>query len=253
MSRYHTDRTETAPTISGDLKDALRAHAYERCRHFFSYVYTARLLADYVNARYGLSIKPTDVPEHKATEQVDSGLRSTDSLYYGFDAKDPNVVNQSATGCGKVDAAHFCNLGINAACRSKFGVLAGSDKIVERLFELLKIFSGNTRWLPQRINIGPDRVIDRLHYDLALDILGSGKPPVTATNLKTYLATADKALKEYADKQNSYGNVGLVACVNAYRACYANDADSLWQQCYMNALEECRVVGAKQDDYVVMM
>lgn len=252
MSRNHTDRTPTSANISGDLKDALRMHAYERCRHFFSYLYTAKLLTDYVNAKHGLALKLTDVPEHKATEQVDSGLRSTDSVYFGFDSKDPNVVNQSATGFAKLDAAHFCNLGIDAGCRNKFGVLAGSDKVVERLFEMLKIFSGNTRWLPQRINIGPDRIIDKFHYDLAIEILSGGKAPVSATNLKKYLAGADAALKEYSDKQAGYGNVGLVACIDAYRVCYANDADSLWGQCYMHALEECRVVGAKQDDYVVM-
>jgi hypothetical protein len=253
MSRYHTDRTPTSITLSGDLKDALRAHAYERCRHFFSYVYTAKMLADYVNARYGLSIKAADVPEHKATDQVDSGLRSTDSLYYGFDAKDPNVVNMSATACGKLDAAHFCNLGIDPNCRAKFGKLAASDKVVERLFEALKVFSGNTRWLPQRINIGPDRVIDRLHYDLAVEILAGGRPPVTKTNLRAYLSAADKALADYAQRQAAYGNAGLVNCVNSYRACYANDGDSLWGQCFMNVVEECRVVGARQEDYVTLM
>ncbi len=252
MSRYHTERTDTSVNISGSLKDALRAHAYERCRHFFSYVYTTRLLVDYVNAAHGLSLKPTDVPEHKATEQVDSGLRSTDTLYHGFDSTDPNVVNLSATGFSKLDAAHFCNLGIDPGCRGKFGALAPGDKIVERLFVALIAFSGNTRWLPQRINIGPDRIIDKLHYELALDLLASGKPPVTLSNLKTYIATADKALEEYGDRQRAAGNVGLADCVDAYRACYANDTDSLWSQCYMNALAECRVVGAKQDDYVTM-
>lgn len=252
MSRYHTDRTDTSVNVSGSLKDALRMHAYERCRHFFSYVYTAKLLTDYVNARHGLKLKPTDVPEHKATEQVDSGLRSTDTVYFGFDSTDPNVVNLSATGFSKLDAAHFCNLGIDPGCRGKFGALASADQVVERLFMALITFSGNTRWLPQRINIGPDRIIDKFHFELALEILASGKPPITTSNLKSYLAGADKALKDYGDKQAFNGNVGLAACVDAYRACYASDADSLWSQCYMNALEECRVVGANQDDYVTM-
>lgn len=253
MSRHYADRISTSADTSGTLKDALRMHAYERCRHFFSYVYTAKLLTDYVNARHGLNLKPTDVLEVIATDQLDSGVRSNAVEYYGFDAKDPNIVNQSATACGRMDAAHFCNLGIDLGCRNKFGALAGSDPIVQRLFEALKVFSGNTRLLPQRINIGPDRVIDRLHGDLATAILAGGKPPVTTTNLKTYVAMADNALKEYAEKQNDSGNLGIVACVDAYRACYANDLDSLWSQIYMNALGECQSVGAKQDDYVVMM
>jgi hypothetical protein len=253
MSRHYADRISTSADTSGSLKDVLRMHAYERCRHFFSYLYTARLLTDYVNAKHGLNLKPTDVLEVTATDQLDTGVRSNAVEYYGFNAKDPNVVDQLATACGRMDAAHYCNLGIDLGCRNKFGALAGADPTVRQLFEALKVFSGDTRLLPQRINIGPDKVIDRFHGELATAILGSGKPPVTTTNLKAYVAGADKALKEYADKQKDSGNFGIVACVEAYCACYANDLEKLWGQIYMNALGECQSVGAKQEDYVVIM
>src|SRR5215211_858544 len=105
MSRVHSDRSSEAANISGSLKDELRKHAYERCRHFFMYVFHARALTDYVNAKYGLGLGPTDILYVHATHQIDTGLRSTDDEYFGFDATDANIVNQSATGCGRTDAA----------------------------------------------------------------------------------------------------------------------------------------------------
>lgn len=249
MSREHSDRSDDSVNISGTLKDALRQHAYERCRHFFLYVFHAKALTDYVNAKHGLGLGPTDILYVNATHQIDSGLRSTEVEYYGFDAKDPNIVDKFATSCGRTDAAHFCNLGIEARCQSKLGVLAGGDPVVFNLYEALKRICGNTRQLPQRINIGPDKIIDRFHGELAGTILGSGKPPLTKTTLKLYLEGADAAIKEYEDKQNLAGNYGVAACVKAYRACYSGDGDSLWTMLSGNVREECEIVGLKLDNY----
>ena len=252
MSREHSDRADDSVNISGSLKEALKQHAYERCRHFFLYVFHAKALTDYVNAKHGLGLGPTDILYVNATHQIDSGLRSTEVEYYGFDAKDVNIVDKSATSCGRTDAAHFCNLGIEARCQSKFGVLASGDQFVFTFFEALKKICGNTRQLPQRVNIGPDKIIDKFHGEFATLILSSGKPPITATTLKVYLESADEVMKEYEDKQTLAGNHGVAACVKAYRSCYSNDGDSLWMTLSGNAREECEIFKLKQDDYFNM-
>lgn len=247
-TREHSLRSDTASNTSGSLGSVLRVHAYERCRHFFLYVFTAKALTDYANNKHGLGLGPTDILEVVATHQVDTGLRSNDTEYYGFDSTDPNVVNESATACLKMDAAHFCNLGIDPRCRSRLAGLAG-DKTVARLLNDLITYCGNTRQLPQRVNIGPDKVIDKFHGELATKILGSGQPPITMTWLKVYLEGADEAMKDYSDKQATYGKLGIVACVNAYRACYANDGDTLWQMIGSNVRGDCEAHELKLADY----
>lgn len=248
-TREHSVRTGNSVNTSGSLKDVLREHAYERCRHFFLYVFTVKALTDYVNATHAANLGPTDALYVNATHQVDTGLRSADVEYYGFDAKDPNVVNQSATSCVRMDAAHFCNLGVTHTCQSAFGRLAG-DPVVSHLFEALKTICGNTRQLPQRVNIGPDKIIDKFHGELATTILGSGKAPVSLTRLQEYLTGADKAMKEYEDKQSASGNHGVVACVQAYRASYASDFESLWKQISDNVIGDCIALKLDKDAYV---
>jgi hypothetical protein len=78
------------------------------------------------------------------------------------------MVQKQATACGRTDAAHYCNLGIEAKFRARIAELARpeTDQIAFDLYEALKAICGNTKWLPQRINIGPDRVIDKLHGEL---------------------------------------------------------------------------------------
>lgn len=249
MSREHSDRSSGAANMSGSLKDELVKHAFERCRHFFMYVFHARALTDYVNAKHGLGLGPTDILYIHATHQIDSGLRSTDVEYFGFDATDANVVNLSATGCGRTDAAHFCNLGIDAKCGSKIGPLAG-DPVVFTLFEMLKKICGDTRQLPQRVNIGPDKVVDRFHGELATAILGSGKPPVSRTTLKAYTDGAGDAMKEYSKRQGDNGKLGLVACAKAYTDCYDNATESLWKQISDDAIGECVALKFDKDAYV---
>ncbi len=180
-TREHSIRSDGAVDVTGSLKVELGRHAFERCRHFFLYVFTAKALTDHVNSKHGRNLGPTDILYVNATHQVDTGLRSTDVEYYGFDSKDPNVVNQSATACVRMDAAHFCNLGIDVRCQSTFGSLAGGDQTVSVLFETLKKICGNTRQLPQRVNIGPDKVIDKFHGELATKVLASKQPPATRT------------------------------------------------------------------------
>jgi hypothetical protein len=107
----------------------------------------------------------------------------------------------------------------------------------------------NTRLLPQRVNIGPDKIIDALHGALATKILESGKPPVTASNMEIYFDWAKKALGTYKAEQQSVGKNGTAACVDAYLECYKNDGEELWKSIANNVVSECFALGLTEADY----
>lgn len=253
MPRDKEQRTDGAVLLGGSLKDELRRHAFERCRHFFLYVFYYKALTQHLNGpSHNLGLGPADAVFVNASHQIDEGFRSDDVGYYAFDAKDPKVVDKDCTACGNMDAAHFCNLGIVGTCQVRFANVATGDKAVFCLYECLKTICGNTRLLPQRVNIGPDKRIDGFHGKLAKAILTSGKPPVSKTHLADYLKGAAAAFADYRASQLKAGNAGIVACIDCYLACYQHDGDALWQTIVGNAVSECTVplYQLKVDDYV---
>jgi hypothetical protein len=229
MSREHSAPSSGAVVFGGLLKDELRRHAYERCRHFFLFLFHYKALIDYLNGPpHNKGWGMTDALFVNASHQIDTGFRSEEKEHYAFNAKDPNVVNKSCSDCGNTDAAHFCNLGIKVNYQSAIAGVANHDQKAFHLYKDLAVICGNTRLLPQRINIGPDKKIDKFHGELAVKILSGGGPPVTLKNLDDYLAGAKSVFEEYKKKQVSKGNLGIAACVDAYLTCYANDRKSLW-------------------------
>jgi len=225
----------------------------ERCRHFFLYLFHYKALTDRLNTRHGQSFEHHAGVSRTATHQVDAGLRSDDPAYYGFDPKDPSMIDKPATACGSTDAAHYCNLGIEAKFQAKIAALANpvNDRVAFDLYEHLKIISGNTKWLPQRINIGPDRVIDEKHGVLAIRML-DGTPPVSMENLNTYLSEVGKALAEYASAAGRKGSKGVEACTCAYVRFYddAKAVSDLWSTLTGNVHGECFALGLPVGEYL---
>lgn len=214
----------------------------ERSRHFLLFLFAYKALTDRINTNHGQSLSDNGGVSLRATHQIDAGLRSKDLAYYQFDPKDAKVIEQTATACGRTDASHYCNLGLEARFQAKCASFATKeiDEIAFDLYEALKAFCGNTKQLPQRVNIGPDRVIDKLHGVLALIML-NGTPPITPDNLQTYLAEAVKAMTTYRDGHAKKGNHGIVACTNAYIGFYnkSRDVDDMWTVVTGNVYSEC--------------
>ncbi len=247
MPRIHSDPTPSSVTLAGTLRTAIPGHAAERFRHFFVYLYLYKMITDRLNAApYNAGLNTNGGVSSIATHQVDSGVRSTDISYEGFLNKDANVIDLPATAFRRMDAAHYCNLGVTPTFS---GIVAqavqhANDEVLLSLFEGLKQFCGNTRLMPQRINIGPDRVIDRLHGRLAMQML-DGTPPIDEDNARIYLAAAVADLQDYRRKQLGYGNDGVVACIDLYLAFYA-DVDHvgmMWRTVKGNAWADCGAYG----------
>lgn len=219
-TRDKRGRSATYVDLAGALATELPQHAYERCRHYFQFIATMQAIelltkkldpASIVTALSGIEIK--------ATDQIDDGFRSTNPDHNEFRADDPMVVNEQSTAFTNVDAAHFCNLGVKPGFASSIDL---ANPQISALYEFAKTLAGNTRWLPQLVNIGPDRKIDVLHGKAARTMLGQGGPTVTRKRIEEYVAMATLQLNEYIKYCQKRHKAGVAACASCYIVGYAD-------------------------------
>lgn len=217
--RQKSSRGSVSVNISGPLGMRLRGHAFERCRHFFLFVTTLRQIEYLNNHTTGRAlIDASKMFEKKATHQIDDGFRSEQSEHIEFRRDDDMIVDETSTAFARVDAAHYCNLGIKPALASS---IDRSNQVISDLYENLKVYAGNTTWLPQIVNIGPDRIIDKLHGELAESFLKDGNAAICSrTRIQQYIAAATLALGVYVLNQTKTKNYGKVACAKCYLAAY---------------------------------
>lgn len=232
--------TAGSALLAGTIGEALAMHARERIVHFFTFLFAVRACCDRAKAVSGVDVAPWTVISAKATHQVDEGFRLKNPVYYDFDDDDPAVIGRSASSCRNTDAAHFCNLGLVAGPWAQLAAVAATDRHVFDLLEMAKMLAGNTRHLPQRINIGPDRVIDVAHGELAEQILRAGGPVVTNANIAAYISRCSADMLDYRAKKVALKAAGLAACCDCYLAVYGAGPDGpyytlsgyVWAECY---------------------
>lgn len=214
-ARVHANRSHTAVNLSGDLSTQLAWHAKERCRHFFLFITTLRILEVYRSETKGSSgdLWARDGFIGKATHQIDEGFRE-DRTHSVFNRDDGQVIALPSTAFAATDAAHFCNLGLAPGLA---GRLRLGDAIEQDLYNRAKTYAGNTCQLPQRVNIGSDRKIDVLHAEHAKKILSAVGPACSVPLIAKYVAAAKTRLYLYRRAQR---RAGVVACVDAFLAAY---------------------------------
>jgi hypothetical protein len=221
----------TAFVLGGQLDTVLHNHAQERARHFFSYLFFMKVLVTHLNkAPYNLKLRDDEGLEVVATDQISRGFRSTNvgpGAHRVFDPKSAATVKTFATDFTRMDAAHFCNLGIKPAFVTKIAKYITDahhpvDPIPRDFYLLLKMTCGNTEPLPQRVNIGPDRVIDSLHAELAAAMLKGPEKVVSEKNIVAYKTAAVPAMTEYRDAALKQGDLGIAACADCYLDIYGD-------------------------------
>lgn len=253
MARKKIPRSTTAVNISGELGTVLLRHAAERIRHLFLFLFAIDAACKLVNTDLGTTASPLAVIQEAATHQVDSGLRESSGVKDAFDENDAGVVKMMSAAFNRIDAAHFCNLGLQASPWSKLTLLAESltkDHAVD-MIEMAEIFTSNTIWLPQRVNIGPDRIIDQQHYILAKTFLGDGKPIFSAARLLDYSKAATKAMGSYKVEALSANKFGLAACCDSYLSIYAiKPLEEIYATVGENIRSECKARDMKATDYI---
>ncbi len=238
--REHSAASPSGVNLSGTIGDALLMHARERVVHFFLFIFALDALCRRVAVLTPtVVIRAADAFNVAATHQVDSGFRSKNAGHWDFDEDDPAVVRKTSTSCRNTDAAHFCNLGLNAVAWGRLAAAARGDAHAFDLIEMVKRLAGDTKQLPQRINIGPDRVIDVAHGERAGVFLGSGKPVLSRANLAAYFAAASGAMTVYKAEQLRLKRLGLAACCDAYLDVYAHQGEAIWMSLTGYIWAEC--------------
>ena len=261
MGRIHTESDKNLAILAGVLGDALRMHAAQRAEYFFLFLFAYKALSDRLRDLHGVVLGPADgVDTSRASHQIAKGLRSGDSAYYDFLDKDASVVGLPSTSCGRSDAAHYCNLGIKAKFLEQANRFAKPevDRAAFSLRGLLEVMAGATRQLPQRVNVGPDRIVDQVHGTLATRFLNG--PPLTAANYRAYCETCHVEMKTYRDEHRKQKNQGVAACCDCYLDFYNNapscrrpyDREGLWQIVTGKADAECGALGLDRTRYLAM-
>jgi len=236
--RRHVGVSPTALVKAGSLAHELKGHALERGAHFFYFIVTMKMVVWELN-RIGGAGTPHKFSKWvsvKATDQIGSGLRSDDAVYSRFAKHDPGVVELPTTQFTDSDAAHFCNLGLkpglDAACKANDFTSDG--------YERLKVYAGNTMQLPQKVNIGPDRKLDILHGELALEMLDDDKVIFSRDRVKAYQRLAIERLTDYKRDKHTKKEFGLEACADCYLHTYAGDFEGrVYRQVYPEIIGLC--------------
>ena len=206
--RSTSTRSATAPNISGSLDSKLAFHARTRIERFFQFVAGTSLLCDYLDRKDGGTTNPAHWLSPTATHQADVGDRSTGTAHISFDKKRRDVGTEPATAFERMDAAHFCNLGIKHdqmdIIVARVNSLPPEEKaMASGMLEFVKNCARDTTQMPQRINIGPDRVVDKFHGDLALELLSNSRsgaavqPVVSRGKIKDYMRKVNEKMEVY--------------------------------------------------------
>ncbi len=246
MARIKSNRSPTGVSLSGPLTHALPRHAEQRAKQFFLFLFALQATCDMVLARTGRRFDPLDIVREAATHQIDSGLRQ-EAGRDPFNAADPAVVHVNGTSFSRIDAAHYCNLGL-AGDFSLLKSVSSGDRDCEEMVELCETLAGDTVWLPQKINLGPDRVIDQAHYRLALDFFRNGRPVLTPQNVALYAARSDADIRNFANDKD-LSEPGLAACARLYLAPYVNLPAAIFDSVRNNIEAECSAMGLDSRQY----
>ena len=261
MGRIHTGSNQALAILAGVLGDALRMHAAQRAQYFFNFLFGYAALSAQLRDVHGQTLGPAEGVSVKATHQIAYGLRRGDDAYFLFQDKDPKIVDQPATACGRTDAAHYCNLGIRPAFLTKANQFARPDidPVAFKLRAMLEVMAGATRQLPQRVNIGPDRIVDKVHGALAMQFL-DGTPPLSSANFEAYIQRCLQDMSTYQQAHSSKGNLGIAACCQCYLDFYTNDPlckkpydiEGVLGRLRSSTDAECSALGLDRQRYISM-
>lgn len=258
MGRIHSEPNTALAILAGTLQDALRMHAAQRMHHFFWFLFCYKALTDRLRGA-GHDLKPAQGVSVKATHQIAFGLRRDNPGYFDFVVTDPGIIHQPATSCGRTDAAHYCNLGIKPAFLRLATTAAtpDDDACAFQMLTMLQVAAGATRQLPQRVNIGPDRIVDVAHGRMAMAMLDD-TPPLSQRNYLTYLETCEREMTRYRKAVLAKGYRGLAACCDCYLDFYRGDPgckkpwdrEGTWQMRLSADRAECSAFGLDESAYI---
>jgi len=233
MARVVSPISLSAVLPSGTLGDMLTKHAYERCRLFFHFISTLKLLVAYTNNRYKTGFSDVHAYTDHATHQEGSGFRQGGVAEREvFDRSDVTCLDtMTGTNATRTDACHMCNLGLDAKFMQQITVASQADGLVNKLANDLVAIHGSTQQLPQAINLGPDKAIDQVHRELAAAMLADTTGPIfSRARIKQYADAATAKLTAYKQARSSHPALAAAAqlYMDAYNQNFEAFADSIY-------------------------
>ncbi|MEM1160259.1 MAG: hypothetical protein AAGJ28_04950 [Pseudomonadota bacterium] len=259
MGRIKTTPNLDLAILAGTVGDALLMHAPQRAYFYFMFLFCHQALADRLRTEHGMDVEHGEGVSPKATHQIATGMRRKRDGYYDFVETDPGVIDMNATSCGRTDAAHYCNLGISSVFLRRANAYAKpeTDPVAFHFRSMLEVQAGATRQLPQRINIGPDRIVDVCHGEMAAEML-DGTPAVSIGNYQEYLVRCNREMERYMRDNHTLGYHGLNACCDCYREFFNGgtrcrspwDRDGVWRLLTSAVAAECNALGLDQTRYL---
>ena len=254
MNRIKQTIADSAAIRSGTLDMVLKDHVRQRVHIFFLFAFFSKILKERYEQLSPRKINYRAMLQIKASHQIGTGVRRNTPSVDSFDETDPNIIKSFATNFRKLDAAHFCNLGILAPFRAQVAALAPKDKEgwIIKWLDNLEATAKSTRQLPQRINIGPDRIIDKLHGDLIFSFLDKSNPIISTQHFNQYQVNASAKLQQYKSKLSREGKLGLVACVDQYLAIInsSNEMKLVQNQLEDGLRYECEAYKLPMSNYI---
>lgn len=243
--RRHVEGKPNFPVFAGKLRHELESHALGRAEHFFVYLVTMKILVAELNA-LGATWASSRFVRVKASDQIDGGMRIKPSAntqansvapYAVFDPTDATIVDMPTAQFTRMDAAHWCNLGL----APEMAEACKDSPFARDCYEALKVIAGGTKLLPQRVNIGPDRVIDDLHGELAQRFLDDTGRVLSVPRVDTYRVRATSAITNYRNGMLRDGQAGVAACADCYLRVYAGSdfVHTVYRRVYPTIIARC--------------
>lgn len=222
--------------LQQDLRHEIELHAESRMRFYFRFIFYISALTVKLNEKSETLLKATDFIEYKATHQWGSGHRKKDI----GNQKDVHKTERQADAFKSVDAAHKFGLGIKKNLSNL--VAESEDSAVMGLYKELVRIICDTRKMPQRLNVGPDKIIDELHRKRARDDLAGISTSIPIFNnhiAATYLSHASKEMEVYREKNhqiNKRNKKELAEYASIYLKFYRN-----WSHIHRIVTSEIRI------------
>ena len=234
----------TMGAIVNRLDQQIDRHVEYRFRHysmyaFFMYALTSKLSKEQDSK---LNIDLSRYVVKKATHQIGVGHRRSSAEYSEF-IRRADVLEIFTNTFKDVDAAHTCGLG--ASPLLQVAVAKSKDKHTQPLHQGLLAAMRTTANMPKLVNVGPDKIIDKVHADNILEHLTTtsvANPLLGTGALTNYIRRARLAMTAYREGKLSQGRLGLAACASVYIDFYDNHqrVERVFTDIYRGYYDECR-------------
>jgi hypothetical protein len=237
--------TSSNAIFSGPLRDVLKHHVKEKARHYFLFGKYVQITCDYLSGIDKIkasSLTLDNAIQKTATHQVGKG--SYDAKYYKgddgeypgssqsrFDVKAIDILNRQSTGQIDTVAAHYNNLGLSPKFVNIMQEMIGEHpdrKVLKKLNEICIALCAGTSILPKEINLGPEKIMDRLQREHYEYFQKSGGALLSQESIDSYVDKGTAQISNWGGRNHKGTEIGQL--MEPYKAGLAETRIILYPQ-----------------------